>query len=193
MNQLPPQDPTSSEADSVQLALASAQGAAYQAALAHMAHNVADDGGATSADDYVIGYAIEEAEGMYVWDEGELVWRNPHGENAHVEIAVTDAADGRFVPGVKVTATLTSSDGHTVGPFELPMLWHPMLYHYGANVTVPADGTYRLDVHVEPPDFMRHDEINGRRFAAPVDVSFDSVRIERDADPVDPPDGVSSA
>ena len=62
------------------------------------------------------------------------------------------------------------------------MLWHPMLYHYGRNWTVPADGEYTLKVHIDPPTFMRHDEINGCRFKEPVDVTFEGVKVERGQD-----------
>lgn len=60
----PPMDPTSDEADPRQLELAREQGQAYRRALEHMASVVADDGGTQLAGDYLVGYAIEEAEGM---------------------------------------------------------------------------------------------------------------------------------
>ena len=50
------------------------------------------------------------------------------------------------------------------------------------NWTVPADGEYPLRVRVEPPTFMRHDEVNGRRFTEPVDVEFRGVKVERGQD-----------
>jgi hypothetical protein len=178
----PPMDPDSSEADAKQLELAREQGAAYRKALDHMAENVAHDGGMQPADQYLVGYAIEEAEGMFMWEDGELVWHDPEEENLHVEIAVCDASDGRFVPGLKVTVTLVDPDGNEVGTHEHPLLWHPMLYHYGRNWEVPADGTYTLKVHIEPPTFMRHDEINGRRFEHPVDTTFEGVEVQRGQD-----------
>ena len=178
----PPMDPNTSEADARQLELARSQGDAYGKAVEHMATQVADDGGEQEAGDYRIGYAIEEAEGMYEFDDGELRWREPDGENLHVEITVRDRADGRFVPGVRVLATLVAPDGEEVGTHEQPLLWHPMIYHYGRNWTVPADGEYTLRVHVDPPAFMRHDEVNGRRFAEPVDVEFAGVQVERGSD-----------
>jgi hypothetical protein len=184
----PPMDPGSSEADERQLQLAVEQGAAYRKALDHMAHDVAKDGGAQQVGDYLIGYAIEDAEGMYHLQDGELVWHNPGDTNAHVEVVVCDAADGRFVPGLDVTATLVTPSGQELGPYPQELVWHPMLYHYARNWNVPEDGGYTLRVHVDPPTFMRHDEINGRRFTEPVDAEFTGVRIERGAEPVDPPE-----
>ncbi|MEA2144074.1 MAG: hypothetical protein QOI64_2504 [Solirubrobacteraceae bacterium] len=178
----PPMDPTSSEADAKQLELARKQGSMYRQALDHMVANVAHDGGTKEAGDYIVGYAVEEAEGMYMWEDGELRWQDPEEENLHVEIAVLDASDERFVPCLTVTGTLIDPDGNEVGTHEHELLWHPMLYHYGRNWKVPADGEYTLKVHIDPPTFMRHDEINGCRFNEPVDVTFEGVKVERGQD-----------
>jgi hypothetical protein len=178
----PPMDPDTDEADAKQLELAREQGAAYRRALEHMAKEVANDGGLQEAGEYLIGYAVEEAEGMYDWVDGELVWHDPQDENLHLEIAVCDASDGRFVPGVTVVATLVDPAGNEVGTHELPILWHPMIYHYGRNWKVPADGSYTLKVRVDPPTFMRHDEINGCRFKEPVETVFEGVEVERGQD-----------
>ena len=43
---------------------------------------------------------------------------------------------------------------------------------------MPGDGSYRLRVRIEPPEFARHDKINGRRYAEPVEVEFRNVRVE---------------
>lgn len=179
----PPMDPDTSEADRTQLALAHAQGSAYGRALTHMVEAVAEDGGTQEAGDYLVGYAVEDAEGMYEWTGDGLAWREPEAENVHLEVSVRDRADGRFVPGLHVTATLTGPGGDDVGPVELPLLWHPMIYHYGRNLRAPADGEYALAVHIDPPTFMRHDEVNGRRFVEPVDVEFSGVRIARAGKP----------
>lgn len=176
----PPMDPNTSEATERQLELAREQGDAYGRALEYMTGSVAHDGGEQEAGHYRIGYAIEEAEGMYEWlDAGNLDWREPQEENLHVEVAVRDAADGRFIPAVKVFATLIDPEGNDLGTHEQPLLWHPMIYHYGRNWTVPVDGTYTLRVRVEPPMFMRHDEVNGARFTESVEVEFTNVQVKR--------------
>jgi hypothetical protein len=176
----PPMDPDTSEATERQLELAREQGDMYGRALQHMTGEVAHDGGEQDAGHFKVGYAVEEAEGMYEWADGSLVWHEPgEDENLHLEVTVRDASDGRFVPGAKVSTTLIDPNGTEHGPWELPLLWHPMLYHYGRNLSLPADGTYTLHVNVDPPTFMRHDEVNGCRFTKPVDVQFDAVQIER--------------
>ena len=107
---------------------------------------------------------------------------DPGEQNVHVEVAVRDASDGRFVPGVRVIATLVDPYGHEVGTHEQPLLWHPMIYHYGRTWTVPVDGLSTLRVRVEPPTFTRHDEVNGQRFAEPVEVEFRNVQVQRGQD-----------
>ena len=168
---------SSDEANQHQLELAKAQGAALQKALDHMISKVADDGGTRRAGDYTVAYAVEKAEGMYHLQDGELVWHEPEETNVHVEVGVCDAGDGRFVPGLEVTATLIASDGTEVGTHTQPMLWHPWLYHYGRNWKVPGDGTYRMRVVIEPPTFHRHDKKNGKRYAERVEVEFPTVKI----------------
>lgn len=175
----PPMDPDTSEADARQLDLARAQGDAYGKALHHMTTKVAHDGGEQASGNYLIGYAIEDAEGMYAWSDGELQWQKPGADNLHVEVAVRDGADGRFLPSVRVTVTLVDPDGAEVGTHEQPLLWHPMIYHYGRNWHVPTDGEYTMRVRVEPPTFMRHDEVNGRRFTEPAEVEFTGVKVAR--------------
>ncbi len=168
----------SDEASEDQLALAREQGAVYGHAVETMVGEVAVDGGSKAAGDYLVGWAVEHAEGMYELRDGELAWVDPDEENCHLEIVVRDAADGRFIPGLRVTATLTRPDGAELGTHHQPFLWHPWLYHYGRNWRVPADGRYGLRVDIEPPAFGRHDPKNGRRFAGQVSVQFDDVNIE---------------
>ncbi len=90
-----------------------------------------------------------------------------------MEVAVRDAADGRFIPGLEVTVTLRDQAERELGTAIQPFLWHPWLYHYGRNWQVPREGTYTVRVHIEPPTFHRHDHENGLRYTEPVDVDFD--------------------
>jgi hypothetical protein len=176
----PPHDPpmkVSDEADAEELDLARAEGRAYVEALEHMVQEVANGGGEKRAGDYIVAYAHEEAEGMYRRRGDELEWQDPDG-NIHLEISVRDAADHRFVPGLKVQLTVVDEDGEEVGTESMPFLWHPWLYHYGRNWSIPGDGAYTLRVRIEAPEFMRHDEENGRRYGEPVHVEFEDVELE---------------
>ena len=172
----PPQQP-SDEATNEQLKLAREQGDAYHKAAEHMMHNEARGEG-KRAGDYWVAYAVEHAEGMYHLHSGQLVWNDPEDENCPIEVVVTDGTDRRFIPGLNVHVTLIDAQGHEVGTHEHPFLWHPWLYHYGRNWKVPESGDYMLRVHIEPPLFMRHDHLNGKRYAEAVDVEFRGVKIE---------------
>lgn len=168
---------SSDEANKKQLKLAKAQGEAMQRAIKEMTQEEAQ-GAQQRAGDYVIGYAVEEAEGMYMLQDGKLQWHEPQQENLHVEVVVTDGADERFVPGLTVYATLLDDQDREVGTHQQPFIWHPWLYHYGRNWEVPGDGTYTLRVRVEVPDFHRHDKTNGKRYAEPVEVEFKGVTVK---------------
>lgn len=168
----------SDEAKPKHLDMARNQGDAYVKALKEMANNEADDGGMKSAGDYIVAYAVEKAEGMYQMKDGELSWQEPGEKNVHIEVSVRDGADERFIPGLTVRATVIDPDGNEVGTHEQPYLWHPWLYHYGRNWKVPGDGTYKLRVEIEAPQFGRHDKKNGKRYAQDVTVEFDSVKIK---------------
>lgn len=167
----------SDEATDDELDLAREQGGVYVKALEHMVDEVANGGGEMRAGDYVVAFAHEEAEGMYHRADGSLEWREPDG-NIHIEISVRDAGDDRFVPGLDVALTIVDGQGREVGTETMPFIWHPWLYHYGKNWTIPGDGRYTLRVRIEPPEFMRHDQKNGRRYGEPVTVEFEDVELE---------------
>ena len=168
---------SSDEATQEQLQLAIEQGDAYQKALDSMVSKEAH-GSEMRAGEYLVGYAVEEAEGMYHWMDGKLHWQDPQDENVHIEITVRDGADGRFIPGLNVIVTVIDDKGRAIGIYQQPFLWHPWLFHYGRNWKIPRDGIYTLRVHIEPPDFMRHDKKNGLRFREPVEVEFSNVKLE---------------
>ena len=168
----------SEEADRKQLELAQAQGRAYLKALKHMANQEAGAGGEKRAGDYIVAYAVEHAEGMYMREDGRLTWMEPEKENAHIEISVRDAVDNRFIPGLSVTVSVKDGQGKRIGRHRQPFLWHPWLYHYGLNWQLPGSGKYTLEVHIKAPDFMLHDRKNGKRYLKAVDVVFKDVQIE---------------
>jgi hypothetical protein len=168
----------SDEATSEQLKMAREQGRVLGDAAQEMMQEEAT-GEAIRAGDYVVGYAVEEAEGMYHSMGGRLMWHDPaEDENLHVEVVVRDGADGRFIPTLDVTVTVLDPQGNDLGTHEQPFMWYPWLYHYGRNWVVPSDGAYTIRVHIEPPSFMRHDRTNGLRYQEPVDVVFEDVKVE---------------
>jgi uncharacterized protein involved in high-affinity Fe2+ transport len=140
-------------------ALARDQGDAIAEALNGMIAGEAADGATMRSGEYVVAYAVEYAEGY---------WR-PHGdglcyaaeveesarENAHVEVAVLDAATGRFLPGLHVHARVIDAGGQVVAEVAPALMWHPWLLHYGANTRVPGAGRYALEVWFDAPDWRR--------------------------------------
>jgi Fe2+ transport protein len=173
----PPMHLDTADMSALQLEAARAQGDAYGRAFEIMIGSVAQGGDQQRAGDYLIGYAVEEAQGVYELVGGDLVWREPDDANVHIDISVRNGRDGRFVPGLSIWVTLIDGQGREVGHLVHPMLWHPMLDHYGRNWRVPGDGHYTLLVRVELPNFPRHDRVNGRRFLQPVDVEFRDVEV----------------
>jgi len=168
----------SEEADKRGLELGREQGKALENTLRHMIEDVADTGAEKQVGDYLVGYAIEEAEGMYESHDGRLEWTEPGENNVHVEVSVRDAADGRFIPGLAPEVMLIDQEGNRFGPYRHQLLWHPYLYHYGRNWYLPKAGTYSLLVRFDAPVFPRHDKVNGLRFENGGECEFDRVEIE---------------
>jgi hypothetical protein len=170
----PPME-ASNEAEPDQLEIARAQGHTYAEALQAMDQ---ESGAVTQrAGDYLVAFVQENAEGMYELADGRLVWREAAEEaNVHLEIAVADAADGRFVPALDITLTVLDGD-RELFTTTMPFLWHPYLYHYGSNARVPGEGPYTVRVRIDPPTFMRHDPVNGKRYEQPVELVFADRRF----------------
>lgn len=168
----------SDEADARQLKMASAEGKAYAKSLGYMVKDVADNGAEKKVGDYIVAIAQERAEGMYHLMGNDLMWHEAGTSNCHLEVSVRDAADERFIPALDVTATLTPKGGEAMEPTKVPFIWHPGLYHYGVNLTLPGDGPYTVQVDIAVPTFMRHDKINGKRYAKPVTATFKKFAIK---------------
>lgn len=166
------------EASKHGLDLAKQEGDAYQKMVQYFISNVATSGAKKRAGDYTIGVAVEEAEPLWHLLGGKLELKEPFKDaNAHLEVVVTDGADGRFIPELHIMVTLLK-DGSEIGTYHLPFLWHPTMYHYGRSVHVPNEGDYTMRVCFEPPTFGRHDKTNGQRYGQPISVEFDGIRIK---------------
>jgi hypothetical protein len=158
--------------------MAQQQGDDYRTAVTHMAEKVAMTGAETQAGDMIVALAIEAAEGMYEWGDQGLEWLEPNEQNIHIEVSARDAADNRFIPGLNVRVRVFDEAGELRAEGRLPMLWHPWLYHYGANFAVLEEGPLNVEVEIDAPGFPRHDKENGKRYIEDVFVRFDEVRIK---------------
>lgn len=141
------------------------QGEAFKKA-AEMMSKIADQFAQTPVGDYVVTLAVEKAEGMYTpQPAGDLQWQIPSADqNLHLEVAVQDKEDLRFLPELKVHAKIVGTNGNVLGEKIQPFLWHPFLYHYGANWHIPAEDDYIVEIKIEEPSFDRHDQNKGKRY-----------------------------
>ena len=78
----------SDEADARGRELGKKEGEAFGRILKHMLEDVADGGEETAQGDYLVGYAFEMAEGMYVPRGGKFERMAPERENIHIEVSV---------------------------------------------------------------------------------------------------------
>lgn len=168
----------SDEATAPQLELARLEGDATGRAVEEMVTQVADDGAEVEAGEYYVAYALEKPEGLYYMTDAGLEWREPEDKDIHIEVAVRDRSDGRFIPGLTVYVTLLDSNDNVIETHQQPFVWHPWLYHYGRNWQVPGEGLYTLRARIQAPTFARHDKKNGLRYAEDVEVEFKGVRIK---------------
>jgi hypothetical protein len=171
-----PRSRPSDETSADQLRLARSQDRALRAAVRQMNEREAH-GREVRAGHYLVGVAAENVEGLCELRDGGSYGVSPEEENGHLEVSVRDTEDGRFVPGLDVRVRVRTRDRRELGIHRHASLWHPWLYHYRRNWSLPGDGTYTIIVHIAVPDFPRHDKINGHRYAERVDVEFAGFEV----------------
>ncbi len=157
-------------------------GEAYTHTLQDM-FKQANDGKTTESGDYFVAYALEYAEGWWLYKDDKFRYAAENDmsgkTNAHVEVAVCDAKTKRFLHDLDVTATLFDDKGAKIGTLNEPFMWHPWLYHYGENWRVPKAGNhYKLHVHFEPPAYRRYGKQLGKQFTQPGDIDFTDLVIK---------------
>lgn len=92
--------------------LADEAGKACERKVRYFIDNIAHAGRTAECGDYRVGIAIEKAEPLWYPCGDELALREPpKGANRHLEVIVTDRADGRFLPGLDVNVELVAEDG----------------------------------------------------------------------------------
>jgi hypothetical protein len=174
-----PPDKVTDEAIAQGMKLGREVGAAYRRMVEYFFQNVAVSGQKKRAGEFEVGLAVQDAEPLYFLEGGQLRLAQPAmGANAHLEVVVMDADDGRFIPELTVVVTARSAQGDEVGTFRLPFMWHPIMFHYGASIHIPSDGEYAVTVGIDTPTFPRHDKVNGKRYTGPVLAEFTGVRIK---------------
>jgi uncharacterized protein involved in high-affinity Fe2+ transport len=130
-------------------------------------------------DDYIITAAIEPAVGMYVMGlDKSLEWESPQGfGDLHVEIVVQDRDDRRFVPHLEVSAKVYDKEHKVITESEAPFMWHPYIFHYGFDMTVPDEGDYFIEVRIKAPKFHRHKKDHGKRYSDDIEIKLSPLRL----------------
>ena len=162
------------------------QGDAYQASYDMLMEE--DPHVGKEVNDYFVTASFEPAEGMYIPDiDKSLIWRPPSDEdNQHVEVIVRDRKDKRFIPQLLISMKLYDKNQKIVFNKEIPFIWHPFVYHYGTNGSIPDEGVYVPEVTIAMPLFHRHDEVRGERYTKDVMVKLDSVHLTPGKKPYGP-------
>jgi hypothetical protein len=130
--------------------------------------------------DYKVTVLVHEARGYWDARGGKLSFIDPNssvGPTAHLDVIVRDATTGRFVPGLKVRATILNSRKKEVDTYLMPFMWHPWANHYGLSVPVPGAGRYTVRVRTDAPAFRRYGSTALKKFSRSVDVSVRGVRF----------------
>ena len=126
--------------------------------------------------DYLVAVSHDRPQGRYEAAGGGLTWREPAPDSTvRIEVAVADADDGRFVPGLTVYVAV-ERDGRTYAARQCAFHWYPDMHRYAADVRLPA-GVYDVTVRIGAPGFARQDRVAGQRYADPVVLRFDGVQL----------------
>ncbi len=140
---------------------------------------IEEAGGEKTVGEYRIGYIVEDAEGWWEGEAGDLQWRGPaSGETKHIEILPFDKESGLLVPYMDISLAVLDESGEEVDRQKLNFYWAEFL-HYANNFSVPEGGTYTLQAELGAPDFPRHgsEDGEGKVFTEPVTVEFENVEI----------------
>ncbi|MBA0124351.1 iron transporter [Haloechinothrix sp. YIM 98757] len=146
---------------------------------AHLAEEIADEGGQTESGPWRIGYIVEPAEGWYASEGDDTRFREPAGdETHHIEVVPFEADSGRVVPDVPIRVEILDGDGQVVDANDLDFFYGEA-FHYGNNFAVPEQGEYTLRVTLEPPRFLRHGEQDeDPALTEGAEVEFTDVQLE---------------
>ena len=79
-------------------------------------------------------------------------------DTMHLMVMLSDARTGKRIPYASVWATMRRNGKIVYDERQWPMLSRFMGSHYGNNVTLPGNGTYKLTLLVSPPAAARHME-----------------------------------
>ena len=154
-------------------ALARREGTAMDRPLRDLARRTDVSGSQIRSGDYEVAVVVQRARGYWEARDGKLRYRradNNVGPIAHIDVSIRDATTGRFLPDLKVRATVLNSRNKEIDTYVLPFMWHPWMNHYGLDVAEPGPGRYAIRVRAEPPAFRRYGSTALRKFNQPINV-----------------------
>lgn len=163
------------------VAIARAEGDAIDRPLTEMLRSAAVSGSQVRSGDYKVAVTIQTARGTWVVRDGDLDYESPNnniGPIAHLDVSIRDATTGRFVPGLKVRATVLDSHKREIDTYPMPFTWHPWTNHYGLNIPVPGKGRYTVRIRADAPAFRRYGSTALKKFNKAVDVTVRNVRFD---------------
>jgi uncharacterized protein involved in high-affinity Fe2+ transport len=161
-------------------ALARDEGDAIDRPITEMLRSADVSGSQVRSGDYKVAVVVQGARGAWEAHDGDLSYESPSaniGPVAHLDVSIRDAVTGRFVPGLKVRATILDSRKREIDTYSAPFMWHPWMNHYGLNVPVPGKGRYTVRVRADAPAFRRFGSTALRKFNKAVDVTVRNVRF----------------
>jgi hypothetical protein len=80
----------------------------------------------------------------------------PKNASFHLMVFLSDAQTGVVIPYASVWGTITQGSKTPFNETLWPMISRYMGPHYGNDVSLPSDGTYKLSLLVSPPVSARH-------------------------------------
>jgi len=162
--------------------LARDEGAVVDRPLSALLRDGDVSGSQVRSGDYKVTVLVREARGYWNVRNGSLGFVDPNssvGPVAHLDVIVRDATTGRFVPGLKVRATILNSRKKEVDTYPMPFMWHPWVNHYGLSVPMPGSGRYTVRVRTDAPAFRRYGSTALKKFNRAVDVSVRGVSFAK--------------
>ena len=162
------------------VSLAREEGDAIDGPLSGMLRSADVSGSQVRSGDYKVAVVVQAARGTWEARNGHLSYDSPNGNIgpiAHLDVSIRDATTGRFIPGLKVRATILDSRRREIDTYLMPFTWHPWMNHYGLNVPVPGKGRYTVRIRADAPAFRRFGSNALKKFNKAVDVTVRNVRF----------------
>ena len=89
-------------------------------------------------------------------------------DSIHIMPIIWDTKSGQILPDVQPKVQVSQSGKQVLSDSPWPMLSQPMGWHFGDNIQLPKDGTYKVTIHVGAPSAKRTGSLRN----APKNVSF---------------------